>query len=388
MTFLRSLVDRLPVVEFYQNIFPTYDMKLAVASIYIGMSKFLEDVLLYFRGGRLSKLSDAILRPKDGKLNEQIEDIERAIERLNTLKTAANVAQQSDMKHMLQDAGHVVARIHQNLEGTAVALGLLSRKVDAIQSDTEQLLEFRSVKNALSLRQIILTSASTSTSDDPDKEDLRSTQSKNFSLSPKDGWDGNGILEHLLAWSSSDHRTLLWVGGRSGNQDPWVTPFTLDMIKAFRTQEVVLLYALCNNTATTRFLTPNTLLRRLISQLLDHDPRLAFQNPRLFNKYIFQNATSFDRLWSIFVQLIELVREVFIVIDRIEEVRHDEDGYVQDMLIPELLKLASSEHFERQQGGCVGVIITSAQEAPADISGDRRLYEVWIDTGKRPKDRR
>ena len=238
----------------------------------------------------------------------------------------------------------------------------------------------------MSLRHIILASDL----DNPDEEDLllASSQVKNFPLSPKDDWEENGILKHLFIWSSSDHRTLLWAMGRSGNQDPWVTSFTLDMIEAFRTQEVTLLYALCNNTATTQFLTPNALLRRFISQLLDHCPRLAFQYPRWFNKYVFHNATNFDRLWSIFLQLIELAGEIFIVIDRIEEVREDEEGLVEDRLIPELLKLASNEHPKRQEGACVGIIITSAQPAPDAISGDENLYEVQIDTGKRPKDRR
>ena len=54
MQFVRSMADRLPVVDFYKNIFPTYDMKLAVASVYVGLTKLLEDALVYFRGGRLS----------------------------------------------------------------------------------------------------------------------------------------------------------------------------------------------------------------------------------------------------------------------------------------------------------------------------------------------
>ena len=300
-----------------------------------------------------------------------------------------------------------MARIHQNLEGTTAALGqsmeFLNEKIDVIAARTDrklhvtfnvrlltcvtELLEFQSFKYAMSLRHIILTPDS----ENPDKEDLLSVsaQVKNFPLSPKDGWEENGILKHLFAWSSNNHDTLLWVMGRSGNQDPWITSFTLDMINAFRTQGVTLLYAFCNNTVTTQFLTPNTLLRRFISQLLDHCPRLAFQYPRLFNKYIFHSATNFDRLWSIFLRLVELAREIFIVIDRIEEVREDEDGLVEDRLIPELLKLASNENSStRQEGARIGIVITSAQPAPPGISGDERLYEVQIDTGKRPKDRR
>ena len=54
MAFIKTLTDGLPVVDFYKSIFPTYDMKLAVASIYVGIIKLLEDALIYFRGGRLS----------------------------------------------------------------------------------------------------------------------------------------------------------------------------------------------------------------------------------------------------------------------------------------------------------------------------------------------
>ena len=55
--FIQTMLDQLPLAEFYKDVYPTYDMKLAVASIYVGMTKLLEDALVYLRGGRLSPCS-------------------------------------------------------------------------------------------------------------------------------------------------------------------------------------------------------------------------------------------------------------------------------------------------------------------------------------------
>lgn len=223
--------------------------------------------------------------------------------------------------------------------------------------------------------------------EDVDNEDLVRARSQDFSLTPKDTWDENGVLQELVVWSSSGCRTLLWIGGSSGNQDSWITPFALDMIEAFSTQELTLLYTLCNNTADIRFLTPSTLIKKLISQLLSQHPQLAFQHPRLFNEYRFRNATNFDRLWSIFAQLATLTREIFLIIDRIEKVLPDEDGDVQDKLIPRLLELAARSTSTGTDCDRVSIIVTSTLEAPEDISDDARLSEVYIDTGKRPRKR-
>ena len=254
------------------------------------------------------------------------------------------------------------------------------------------LLEFESSKYALSLQQIIVLPSHSY--EDFDFGDFTLARTQKFSLTPKDAWDENGILDDLLSWSTGGRSTLLWIGGSSGNQDSWVTPFALDMIEAFRTQELTLLFTLCDShprrAGAHRFLTPNILLRRLIAQLLGRHTRLAFQNPRLFNEHRFRSATRFDALWAIFAQLVGLVgEEVFLIIDRIEEVEPDEDGDVQDRLLPRLLELADRERYiggrSSSGSGRVSVIVTSVQQAPEEIADDKRLSEVYIDTGKRPR---
>ena len=63
----------------------------------------------------------------------------------------------------------------------------------------------------------------------------------------KDRWEDNGLLTHLLNWSSLHHPNLLWIAGQSGNQDSWVTDFSHDLIRAMESQDVLMLFVLCRN---------------------------------------------------------------------------------------------------------------------------------------------
>jgi hypothetical protein len=51
--YLHSLGHLLPLVQFYKETFPTDRMKLAVAKIYAGVMKLLDEALVYYRSGRL-----------------------------------------------------------------------------------------------------------------------------------------------------------------------------------------------------------------------------------------------------------------------------------------------------------------------------------------------
>ena len=157
---------------------------------------------------------------------------------------------------------------------------------------------------------------------------------QDFHLSPKDQWENNGILEHLTAWSASGSNSLIWIGGSSGNQDSWVTDFSLDMIQAFQVQSSTLLYALCNNLSSARFFTPCTLVTSLIVRLLCAHPNLAYQNPELCNQHRFAHGKTFKQLWTIFMTLAVQVPELFIVVDRIEQCRTDEDADLSNQLLP------------------------------------------------------
>ena len=293
-------------------------------------------------------------------------------------------------------------------------MAFLNQKIDAIQARTdrriynllkklaltpvEELLEFESFKYALSLRQIIDPFVDASTGD-TEEYDLRIASSRQYSLTPKDAWEDNGILDDLLEWSMAGRRTLLWIGGSSGNQDPWITPFAIDVIKAFKTQELTLLYVLCDIDSNS--LRPSTLVQRLIGQILGQHPQLAFQHPRFFNVHRFRMAAgpdhppNFDLLWDIFTHLISLIRDVFIIIDRIEEVVPEPDSdipeiageQVQDRLIPRLLALADKDTSAIAESSSLTIVITSVEPAPEELWDDPKLAQVYINTGKPPRKR-
>ena len=202
---------------------------------------------------------------------------------------------------------------------------------------------------------------------------------QDFHLSPKDQWENNGILEHLITWSASGRNSLLWIGGSSGNQDSWVTDFSLDMIQAFQTQSSTLLYALCGNLSSARFFTPCTLVTSLIMRVLNIHPSLAYQNPDICNQRRFVRAKTFNQLWCIFLELAVQIPELFIIVDRVEQCRPNQDANLSSHLLPNLMELAKGERR-------ISVIVTSVYDPPEGF-GDHDLTSVYIDTGKRARRR-
>lgn len=59
MEFLDKLSAKLPVVEFYNDTFPTGEMKLIVAKIYAAVMGLLDEALNYHRNNRLGRVSSA-----------------------------------------------------------------------------------------------------------------------------------------------------------------------------------------------------------------------------------------------------------------------------------------------------------------------------------------
>lgn len=54
--YLEQLSFQLPVVDFYEKVIPTNRMKVTVATIYVELMNLLDEALLYYRSGRLSKI--------------------------------------------------------------------------------------------------------------------------------------------------------------------------------------------------------------------------------------------------------------------------------------------------------------------------------------------
>lgn len=182
---------------------------------------------------------------------------------------------------------------------------------------------------------------------------------RGFRLSPKDHWDNNGVIEKLVRWSRTPC-PLLWIGGQSGNQDPWVTELSLDIVQALLPQQMTVLYVFCADVASASgSFTPADLVRLLIAQTLRIHPQLAYEDPLSYSALRLQNASGFDDLWEIFEELGSSLTSIYIVLDRIEECGFDDDADLKTDLLPSLARLVHGISGSR-------AIVTSTYEVPSD----------------------
>lgn len=202
---------------------------------------------------------------------------------------------------------------------------------------------------------------------------------RGFRLSPRDHWDNNGILEDLVTWSDESYpASLLWIGGQSGNQDPWITEFSLDLVQALQLQQITVLFIFCSEASATlgNLLTPTLLVKQLIVQAFRAMPRLAYENPTIYNSVRLGNIQAFIEAWDIFEDLLSSMTNVYIIIDRIEDCLVDDDTNLKTDLLPSFGKLV-------QGTSTVKVIVTSIYEPPAELLSEdlgEIVESVFIDT--------
>jgi hypothetical protein len=243
-----------------------------------------------------------------------------------------------------------------------------------------EVIKFQTVIHIQSLHDILLP-----LSDDADEEFDRARE-REKRLSQKDRWENNGVLELLDRWSVDRRQTLLWIAGRCGNQESWVTDFSLDLIQAMRSQNTLTLYTLCNDSMTGP-MTSISIIKKFISQLLAQQPTIILRHPEICNIRILQQAVAgpIQRVWKIFEKLVRdrEVGKMLIVVDRIDQAIDDESTRVEFDLLPRLANLVAMK-------GKVDVIVTSfyapSEEVEKDLleedstKEDARITKIMIDT--------
>ena len=150
---------------------------------------------------------------------------------------------------------------------------------------------------------------------------------------------------------------------------------SVDLIRALESQDKTAIYAFCAGTHGA--VSPSMLAQRMILQLLESFPLLAFHNPQLFNPRKLRRATTFTQLWSICKMLADQAGEVFLIIDRIDKCRSESEASVEDVLLPCLIELTKS---------CpqVSMILTADREPPPNLQANEDLDSVWISTAVAP----
>ncbi|KAG6353257.1 hypothetical protein INS49_007556 [Diaporthe citri] len=401
MEHLDKLAAKLPVVDFYNNTFPTAKMKLTVSKLYAEVMSFFDNALSYYHGGRLAKLADALFRTKP-KFEESIAMIEKEVNKMLDLKNVAHEAQTADIQvivtkmeqdvaTLLQDGaqksqakeiqevlsrtGKDLVRLQESMHyiGTAASFGLetLHQRILKFDSTMTQVQMHSMITHAQSLQDVVITSGPGAYWDAG--EALARLSARGFRLSQKDRWENNGILDELLEWSSAP-TSILWIGGSCGNQESWVTDLSLDIAHTLLSHRVNVVYIFCSDVLeNSQTLTPKRLVQILACQLLEMHPEIPYENASYFSLTRLRNTRTFSGIWQIFERLVMGLGEVFILIDKIESCVVDDTADLRNDLIPSMLRLA-----EKAPG--VRGIVTSVYEAP-EYDG---MEQVYIDTARRP----
>lgn len=291
------------------------------------------------------------------------------------------------------DANQVAASLFENFDRASLALGIsmemINDRLNNIEARTDRkdtwlenneilltsmstgMLQFEMVQHSEVLLDCIM----------PDgwdaEEPLLAVVDQGFRLSPKDRWEENGVLDTLLGWRANSENTVLWIGGKSGNQDTWVTELSADIVQALKPQQLSLAFVFCDDSAPT----PIQVLKMLIAQLLTQHPNVAYNEPTLLSTRKFKSAQTYLGYWRIFEQLVLRVPNLFLIIDRVEEIQPDEQADLTTNLIPSLIELVEQKEDLR-------VIVTSVFEPPSEVLGSTRLLHDYIDTERRAARRR
>jgi hypothetical protein len=203
-------------------------------------------------------------------------------------------------------------------------------------------------------------------------------------MSQKDRWENNGLVTHLLNWSSLRRPNLLWIAGQSGNQDSWVTDFSHDLIRAMESQDILMLFVLCRNgfdrddgvsgedssVDGERPITSLVLVKMIIAQILEKRPDLVIKLPGVLNERTMGKLRSFGKAWELLKTILAEVKEhVLLVIDRIDDCADHEGSGIDEELLPRLVEIAEGEEE-------LDVIVTSLYVAPEDMLEDERISHV------------
>lgn len=212
-------------------------------------------------------------------------------------------------------------------------------------------------------------------------EELEMWQSRDFQLSPKDHWEVNGMLDYLQEWNRLESASILAVFGPTEDCDTWVTEFSLDMIQAFRVQDLLVTFAMCDRPADQIF-TPTMVIKKIICQLLEQRPELIVEAPDLFRPRVFLKVTDFDEACRLLSSIVSRLSTSFaVILDRIDCCQPDtgDSEHPGDLVgfLSELLK----EHTERAK-----IIITSGEVPPEneDLPSELPISICMINTRKRP----
>jgi hypothetical protein len=217
------------------------------------------------------------------------------------------------------------------------------------------------------------------------EQELQLWESLQFYTDMRDHWSQNGTLRCLTEWRRScdkSENSILWISTESNGRQSWVTEFSVDLIRVFRSQGKRTVFAFCDRPKGVRW-TPQQLLKQLIAQLMNQDPELVISGPGVFNKREFRKSATFNSTFRLLHSVVAMLESLVIVIDRLDlrildpnEPKHSNQGIAQALSI-----------LVRAYPRTLRVIITTGQIATPQSSPRLPISFAMVSTRRPPRRR-
>jgi hypothetical protein len=217
--------------------------------------------------------------------------------------------------------------VQTSLNVTALGLQTLRQSFDSLEKQAEKYeppkplpedsSHFSVLENAQSRRYVSDIIETWSPQVGAIERELQLWQKPRFSTDPRDHWTQNRILPYIFSWRKLKANFTLWICSEGQGRQAWMTEFSLDLIRVCRSQGQLVTFALCDRPNNVRW-TPQILIKQMICQLLHQNPRLAIQEPEIFDLRALRQAKTSKTTFRILKAIVPRLENLLIIIDRLE----------------------------------------------------------------------
>ncbi|KAL7935702.1 hypothetical protein V8C35DRAFT_297994 [Trichoderma chlorosporum] len=353
--FITSLAQNIPIFEAYGDMFPTDDMKHALAEFYIHTLDLLWRLSEYYSHNFFRQLTDAILPRTKFRFPLYLENVKAAAKRLGMLCETGHIAEQKHVRDKIEVLDSEVRLLQRQLQMTSLAQSrhYSSELIDTWHDDVGDV-----------------------------ENEFHKWQTLRFFTDMRDHWSQNGIISHVTEWRrlcDNHQNSILWISSEGNGRQFWLTEFSVDLIGVCRSQGQSTMFAMCDRPDGVRW-TPQQVLKQLISQLLNSTPSLTVSAPDIFNARKFRRATTFDAVFSLLHSILAIVGSVVVVIDSLDKCAPDPNDRHVNMAdaLSMLVKMHPSS---------LRIIVTTRQAVPPSMLPGLPISFAVLSTRRRPRNR-
>ena len=265
------IADSLPRQQLATILYPTQDMKRAVAHLYAHLMEFFTIAWQWYQEGPMKHMLHSITQPASIRYKDILNDIEECSRRIDQWAVSSAQAEIRDMHTLQQNMQMDVQDINGLLQKDNKAVSGIMEVVLAISPQISQLLEGQLNTNQrvtdLQLSQM-LTHTADSLLDDPETSYLfgvliRNKHQRRLNRAPK-FW----LSPSLKDWTTSQSSSLIIVKGSYATRSQ-ARDFGVNVIEAVRSALIPVLWALHDSSKGIReTISTVDLLKSLVQQAI------------------------------------------------------------------------------------------------------------------------